>query len=476
MANKFRIGLLLLMFIYSSTGFAKDKLSYVEVEARQNAKAKEWKSYQAQTVDRIPGFKMKKEPKLNQYGSWLVNQQKATGFFRSELINKRWWIIDPAGYPYFFKGVAVYRAGASDLQIQKKNEIFGTDSVWAEKQTNMLKSWGFNGAGAWSNVELLRQMKTPLPYTVIINPMSSYKSEHIQKFGGKYKVTDWQGYRFDLVMVFDPEFERHIEKSIREVEKYKNDKYLIGYFTDNELPWKNDALDRHLNFLAKDEYAYLVAKKWLDERKGKNATVNDITQEDRMAFTAFYFETYMKKVTSALRKADPNHMYLGCRFNQDKEQELTNPEIFKIAGKYMDVISINHYRKWQPIAEQMKNWGEWSGKPFLITEWYTKGEDSGLPNNTGAGWNVHTQLDRGYFYENFTIELLKNKYNVGWNWFTYQDNDPKNMKTDESNRDSNKGLVDSEFNEYKPLLQRAKLVNDNVWNLIQYFDKKGNNN
>lgn len=467
---KLKYELLLLALVLSFSCFAKNKPTTVAVEARQNALAKEWKTYQAQTVDRIPGFIMKKEPKLNQYGSWMTEQRTATGFFRTEFINNRWWIIDPEGYPYYCKGVAVFRPGASDLQIQKKNETFGSDSVWAEKETSMLKSWGFNGLGAWSAVDLISQMETPMAYTIIISPMGNYKSEHIKKFGGKYKVADWQGYRFDLAMVFDPEFDVHVAKAINAVEKFKNDKFLLGYFTDNELPWKNDALDRHLNFLAKDEAGYIATKKWLDERKGKDASVNDITQEDRMAFMAFYFETYMRKVTEALRKADPNHMYLGCRFNQDREQELTNPEIFKLAGKYMDIISINHYRKWQPLQEQMKNWGEWSGKPFLITEWYTKGEDSGLPNNTGAGWNVRTQQDRGYFYENFTIELLKNKYSVGWHWFTYQDNDPLNLKTDSSNRDSNKGLVDSNYNPYNSLLQRTKDVNSNVWNLIRFFD------
>ena len=284
-------------------------------------------------------------------------------------------------------------------------------------------------------------------------------------------MAGWQGYRFDLAMVFDPEFDAFIESSVAPIAKYVNDKYLLGYFTDNELPWKNDALDRHLNFLAKDEPGYLAAKKWLDDRKGKVSSVSDITQEDRMAFTGYYFETYMQKVTAALRKADPNHMYLGCRFNQDKDQELTNPEIFKVAGKYMDIISINHYRKWQPIAEQMNQWATWSGKPFIITEWYTKGEDSGLPNNTGAGWNVRTQADRGNFYQNFCIELVRSKSCVGWHWFKYQDNDPLNLKTDISNRDSNKGLVDSNYNPYLPLMLKAKELNQNVWNLIQFFDK-----
>ena len=54
----------------------------------------------------------------------------------------------------------------------------------------------------------------------------------------------------------------------------------------------------------------------------------------------------------------------------------------------MDIVSINHYRKWEPVQSSMANWANWSQKPFLITEWYTKGEDSGLPNRTGAGWNV----------------------------------------------------------------------------------------
>jgi len=471
MTVKIKIAILVFAFSMPVIVSALGKPTTVKVEARKNAKDSVWKSYDAQTVDRIPGFKKSKEPKVNEYGSWLQDKKESTGFFRTELINNRWWMIDPDGYPYYFKGVAVFTPGGSDNQIKSLKAKFGNDSVWAEKESRRLESYGFNGSGAWSDIDVIRKMEKPMPYTIIVNPMSMYRAEHLKRFGGKYKFNDWQGYRFDLVMVFDPEFEKYIAQSITGLSKFKEDKFLIGYFTDNELPWKNDALDRHLNFLAKDEPGYLAAKKWLDQRKGKNASVSDITQEDRMAFTGFYFETYMQKVTSALRKADPNHLYLGCRFDQDKEQELTNPEIFRVAGKYMDIISINHYRKWQPIQEQLNDWATWSGKPFLITEWYAKGEDSGLPNNTGAGWNVHTQLDRGYFYQNFTIELLRSKSCVGWNWFKYQDNDPLNLNTDISNRDSNKGLVDSDYSLYEPLLLKAKELNDNVWNLIRYFDK-----
>jgi hypothetical protein len=461
---------IILYFLCVFAANAQQKNAYNTVDARRTADDPEWKTYVAKTLDKIPGFKMKKEPALSQYGGWKVNQRNATGFFRTEKINDRWWIIDPEGYPFIHRGPAVFTPGSSDRQQAALVLKFGTPQNWAAEETKMLRENGFNGAGAWSNVELLRKLENPPVYTVIVSPMSKYKGVHRQRYGGKYLMTGWQGYRFDLAMVFDPEFDRFVEEAISPIAQYKDDRYLLGYFTDNEIPWKNDALDRHLKYLAKDEPGYLAAKKWLDERKGKDASLEDVTDEDRIAFSGFYFETYIQKVEAAVRKYDPNHMYLGCRFNQEGE-ELQNPEMFRVAGKYADIISINHYRKWEPVQEILKNWEAWSGKPFMITEWYTKGEDSGLPNKTGAGWNVRTQQDRGHFYQNFTIELLKSKGCVGWHWFTYQDNDPLNLKTDPSNRDSNKGIVDSEFNRYQPLLNSMKTLNTNVFNLIEFIDK-----
>ncbi len=448
---------------------AKKKLR--QVQARENSRVTTWKTYQARTIDELPGFYQAGEPEISRYGGWKTTRRDATGFFRTERIGDRWWIIDPDGYPFIHRGVAVFSPGTSERQQMALSEKFGNTRAWLVSQTEMLKSYGFNGTGAWSATDSMRQMSVPLVYTVIVNPMGRYKATHIERYGGKYPEAGWQGYRYDLVMVFDPEFDRYVEETIAPLEKYRNDTYLLGYFTDNELPWKADALDRHLTLLAKDEPGYLAAREWLDKRKGRNAAVSEITPEDRLAFTAYYFETYIKKVTTALRKADPNHLYLGCRFNQDKNlQELSNPEIFKVAGRYMDIISVNHYRKWQPEQAQFDNWAEWSGRPILVTEWYVKGEDSGLPNRSGAGWNVRTQEERGLFYENFTLELLKNKACVGWHWFRYQDNDPQNERTDSSNRDSNKGIVDSEYNPYLPLLEHASRINRNAYGLIRYFD------
>ena len=445
---------------------------YHEVKARKNAQDSIWKSYTAKTIDRLPGFTYLQDPETNNYGSWKVNKSDATGFFRVAKKEDRWWIIDPEGYPFIHKGVAVFRPGGSENQQKALKEKYDTPGNWAKKESKFLKSNGFNGVGSWSAVDLIRDTKKPLIYSIIVNPMGSYKRVHRKQYG-EYEQAGWQGYRYDLAMVFDPEFDKHVEKEISKIAKYKDDKFLLGYYTDNELPWVDDALDRHLKYLNPSEAGYKVAKNWLDGRKGRDANLEDITYEDRLDFTGFYFETYIKKVEAAIRKYDQNHMYLGCRFNQEKD-ELDNPRIFEVAGKYADIISINHYRKWEPVQSILKDWVTWSGKPFLITEWYTKGEDSGLPNNTGAGWNVPTQQDRGYFYQNFTIELLKSKACVGWHWFTYQDNDPNNLKTDPSNRDSNKGIVNSNYEHYMPLINNMETLNNHTYELIQYLDNNIN--
>ena len=217
------------------------------MDSRVNARAEEWTSYEVETVDALKGFRYRKaDPETDVYGGWMTGRQEATGFFRTQKIGDRWWFIDPEGWPYIFKGVAVFSMGGSDRQKEALVNTFGTPEHWAEDQQDMLRSYGFNGLGAWSAVDIVRKSPDPMPYTVIVSPMGMYRSVHKKKFGGKYHQSGWQGYRFDLAMVFDPEFDTFVEKALKPIEKFRDDKFLVGYFTDNEIPWVNDALDRHL--------------------------------------------------------------------------------------------------------------------------------------------------------------------------------------------------------------------------------------
>jgi len=135
------------------------------------------------------------------------------------------------------------------------------------------------------------------------------------------------------------------------------------------------------------------------------------------------------------------------------------------------VIGVNYYHAWSPDPELVANWVKWSGKPFLVTEWYAKGMDSGFANTTGAGWVVKTQADRGRFYQNFTLGLLESGGCVGWHWFKYRDNDPNSKGADPSNLDSNKGIVNLSFEPYAPLLAAMHELNGQAYSLVAYFDR-----
>ncbi len=136
----------------------------------------------------------------------------------------------------------------------------------------------------------------------------------------------------------------------------------------------------------------------------------------------------------------------------------------------MLATSVNYYDVWTPSQQQLALWESESGKPVLITEWYTKAEDSGLANTGGAGWLVKTQHDRGLFYQNYTLALLQSKVCVGWDWFKYADNDPTDISADPSNRDANKGIVNMRYQPYQPLLEDMKQINNRVYTLADYFN------
>ena len=107
----------------------------------------------------------------------------------------------------------------------------------------------------------------------------------------------------------------------------------------------------------------------------------------------------------------------------------------------------------------------------MITEFYTKAMDSGMANTTGAGFTVRTQQDRGFAYQHFCLGLLQSRNCVGWHWFKQQDNDPTAKGVDPSNLDSNKGMLNNEYQWYKPMIKLMKKLNENVYSLVDYYDK-----
>jgi hypothetical protein len=283
-----------------------------------------------------------------------------------------------------------------------------------------------------------------------------------------YQQSGHMGYPNDAIFVFESGFAAYCETKAQALVSNKYDKNIFGYFTDNELPFYNKSLNNFLRLgkTSLTDENYVATKKWLTDN---GYTEADTTNADiQKRFLGFVAKTYFSTVYNAIKKYDPNHMVLGPRVNVAEARE--NQYFMQAAGPYVDILAVNYYGIWTPNIPGNIAWGQNLGKPFMVTEFYTKGADVGLANTGGAGWIVKTQLERGYEYQNYTLGLLESKYCVGWHWFKYFDNDPT-VPSDPSNIDANKGIVNIAYEPYLPLIDKMKELNLKVYNLIDYFDR-----
>ena len=385
----------------------------------------------------------------------------ATGFFHTQQLDGRWWLVDPDGAVFFSLGINSIAPVRTDGGREALTRLFGSERRWAEAATKQLRDAGFNTAGAWSAHELLDETPQPLPATRLWSFMSAYG----KKRGGTFMQAGHVGYPGDCPFIFDAGFPGFCAEHARQLAKHRDDPLLLGHFSDNEMPWSRAMLENYLRLPA-DDPGHRAARDWLDDRRGTESG-GGVTDADRSAFLEFAVDRYLSIVAAAIRRVDPNHLFLGVRLH---EPVFDLPEVFRAAGRHCDVICVNYYRVWTPAESQMAMWSRESGRPFMVTEHYAKGNDSGLGNTGGAGWLVRNQQDRGLFYQNFAIGLLRTRHCVGWHWHRYADNDPDDTKVDPSNRDSNKGIVSSRYEPWSPMIAEMTALNQRVYGLADAFD------
>lgn len=417
-----------------------------------------WREYDTRTVESLDGYQPKTVP-VNVYGSRTPATEAATGFFYTKQVGERWWLIDPEGCRHFNVAVVSVSIGRGPAQQEAFAKAYGSPETWADETAKTLVGYGFNGTGAWSDDTALRGAATRLNYCVNWSFMDSFAAQRTTQTSGHRK------YPQDVVFAFDPEWPAFCERRAAErIAPFRDDPHLLGHFYDNEMPLKPKMIYRYLK-LPTTDYGYQAARAFLDERHGAEATAKDLTEADWRAFDEIAMEKYVGTVSRAIRAVDPNHLLLGPRLYSDNAA-------YAVVGKYVGAFAYNLYGQWSP-RRKATELAKAVGKPLIVTEYYTKGMDvPGLTNKTGAGWCVPTQRDRGLFYQNYGLDLLESGICVGWQWFKYQDNDPLNLKTDPSNRDSNKGIVGNDFQPYQPLVDEMKALNTQVYGLIDFFDSR----
>lgn len=409
------------------------------VEARSSPQGN-YSPQPVKTLNAYNGFKPQ-EVKLSPYGGRTDRTDKASGFFRTKEVDGRWWLIDPEGCLFLSVGINSVADGAAG----PSEPPTAVSTNWVERTAAMLHEAGFNTLGCWSDGPAFRQAGHPLPYCLRWNFMSNYRSQRKHRYPGTGTA--------EALYPFDPEFETFCDQHAQSLEATKDDPWLLGHFSDNELPFhENGIVSRYLSFPDNDP-CHQAAATFMAALKGGKPS-----KEDDRAFLELVVSEYYRKVNAAIKRHDPNHLFMGSRFHG---QALASPALFRGAGKYADVISVNYYHRWTPENDRIRGWSKLAGKPILISEWYAMAGDAGVPNSSGAGWIVRTQADRAQFYQHFTLSLLGNPGCVGWHWFKYRDGDQNNP-----------GVVSRTFQPYTLLLQAMWEVNRQVYALADFMRKQ----
>ena len=395
------------------------------------------------------------------------------GFYRVERdAAGAWRLLDPAGNPTVWLGVDHVKfdgfrceADGNRKHYREANERqFGSRDAWATNTAVRLRSWGFNGLGA--GCDNSRFKGSGLGRCVFLALGDSATAE---KDDGEHWLSDnlhTPGTAFPNV--FHPDFAEHCD---REAEKAcapnRDDPEVLGYFIDNELAWEArrggpaGAWGLFDNACAKPvgNTARAALDAFLAERGLKVG--DDIPIPVRMAFVEFVAEKYFEITTAAIRRHDPNHLVLGCRFAGTVYPD----EVFRAAGKYCDIVSINGYAvpipdrnemllsygpRYYPIAETLSKLGELSGRPIMLTEWSFPAFDSGLPCLRGVGKRFDTQAERAWASALYARSVLSCPWVVGYDYFMWVDMPAKGISY-RFPEDSNYGLIREDGREYAEL-------------------------
>lgn len=433
----------------------------------------DYTAYKTRLISSLKGFTPPKtKPRLSEYGGNMDGARyTATGFYYLKNIDGRWWFVDPEGYLFYNMGVSTIVPGDSKAENAGRNKVYGSYEGWADGVSKELKEIGFNAAGGWSDIDRLSKVNAPMAQSCIVYFLKTYMS----RIGLDNSTGGNTTFSNGVMNVFDPDFETFCDEWAKEnMTKYKDNPNLIGWLSDNELTATQSLLDIYLSLDvtdARNAYSYAAAWEWLRTRTGKsNPDTEDITDEMREDFRDFVYDRYFSVISKAIKKYDPNHLYMGCRFTNEG---YASRGVMAAAGRYCDVITLNYYGAWTPEEQFTDRWEQWSGDtPFMVTEWYAMAYDSGLACNSGAGFRVPTQADRGKFYQNYALGLMEKKNCVGFDWFRYMDNDPEAEGRDSSNKDGNKGIYSINYTQYTELSDKMKEINQNAYSLISYFDKR----
>jgi hypothetical protein len=380
----------------------------------------------------------------------------------------QWWFITPEGKPFFYKGVcAVNRAGTAGGRrardgsyaqvIDEKYGYQASPDSFVNAQIFRLDDWGFNALGAWTTEEFFDR---GMPYTEIVE---CFKEGPLLTIPGD---------RRPMPDIFDPAWIQAVNSKARTLCATKRtSKDLVGYFTDNEIGFgRSEDIGLDLGFVNTGRFGYSLLRGFLALEEGISARERawafiqdryddlealsagwgreirskDDLQElndkkipiktpqylrDSRDFQLLYAEHYFRTVYETIKRYDPNHLVLGCRFGAPPDTA-----ILRVMTPWVDVISQNNYRP--TLYQRIDYLYRYTGLPVLIGE-FSWNPDLfkyvTLPHEPEGGYSLKERVFRRG--EEVLLRACTHPATVGYTWYRWVAN------TSEGDRFSF-GLVD----------------------------------
>ena len=407
---------------------------------------------------------------FTKYGGWADGPRyEATGHFRVQKIDGKWWMIDPEGYLFWSHGIVrvSHSNAVTPLEGENlKNRCFyfedlpgkdsefhqfyythdmllkpyytarGIDSTYDFSSANLyrkygqdyladfndichrrLKSWGLNTIANSSDKDICLMDRTPYMDRFEVVSVS------FPGTGGWWPVMD----------PYDPSFVASLEKQLIDRKRELEDPWCLGFFVDNEIAWghptniaeivikcpADQAAKKHFLSVLKGKYGTINAlnKAWgtkfaswnalADNRKA--VKTNDKNRADYLEFNRGVIHKYYSNIRGAFDRLAPGVLYMGCRFAG------YTPDLVSIGAEYCDVISYNIY----DFTLDKVQLPEGVDKPIMIGEFHFGAQDRGMFHCSQV--EVESQENRGEAYVRYVESGLKHPNIIGVHWHQYSD-------------------------------------------------------
>ena len=347
------------------------------------------------------------------YGGFASTKAKATGFFRVEQINGKWWFVDPDGHLFLSMGVNGIGSGGASTRVNGREAYFAGEppadvpagTSGRRPATGDFYGWNLArryGAGwdSQSNGMALRRMEA----WGLNTARSVLSKEKLMPYATMLRAARTEPVYMGMPDVYSEEFARSADSSAAsQMAALKDDSYLLGYFIGNEPAWPG----------RESELADMIlkGKETETQRKLKAFLAGGDTPARRKEFVLAAFEHQLQITNQAARKYDPNHLNLGIRFGA-----LPPDDVMRL-GRLFDVYSHNIY-EYTPDRQWVAKLYKLTGKPLLIGEFHfgtpTRGQAPAL-------MQVANEKERGIAYRYYVEQVASMPSFVGAHWFAWLD-------------------------------------------------------